>query len=242
MKSQNGATLIIVLFVLILITLVGTLAVKSGILGLKISTNSQVRSLLLENSNSALVNVEHPDHIARQLAADGMFSYFNNANNVDDELVFCYRQTALSNFFSNVRQSAITKNGNTSKLGIAGFCNGAEYSSGRSAVQAQIYVRKNTSTDSAPIFGAAPKGTSLGSSTSMPVVMHNIGVTVISILPNFTGATQTQIANCFKKTAIKKTPTTETVTECFAKLDVPYNLQHADYVVGGAPKLIDNGT
>ena len=54
MKQQKGATLIIVLVILLMITILGTIAVKSGILGLKIATNSQVNALLLENSDAAL--------------------------------------------------------------------------------------------------------------------------------------------------------------------------------------------
>ena len=48
-----------------------------------------------------------------------------------------------------------------------------------------------------------PPGTSLGQS-EVPLVANNIGVTVISILPGYVGATDSQIEACFKKTAIKK--------------------------------------
>ncbi len=99
MKQQQGATLITVLIILVLVTVLGTIAVKTGILGLKIATNSQVNALLLENSDAALFNVENPDDVARQLALDGMFAYFNSAANADDELVFCYRASE-SSFFS----------------------------------------------------------------------------------------------------------------------------------------------
>ena len=30
----------------------------------------------------------------------------------------------------------------------------------------------------------------------------------------------------------------QTVGECFDNLGIPYNMQHADYVVGGQPKLV----
>lgn len=99
MKQQKGATLIVVLVILILITLVGTLAVRSGILGLRLATNSQVQALLLENSNAALFNLENPNQVARQLAQDGMYSYFNSAANAEDELVFCYRASQDTLFF-----------------------------------------------------------------------------------------------------------------------------------------------
>lgn len=235
MNKQTGATLIVVLIILVLVTIVGTWAIKSSILGLKISTNSQAGSLLLENSNSALFNIEDPSQIARQLALDGMFSYFNSSANQNDELVFCYRPSAVINFYSSDKVSVIAQDGATTKKGVTGFCDGKEFSSARSAVQAQIYLRKNRE-ENASAFSTAPIGTSLGQS-EVPVVALNIGVTVISILPSFASAKSTQIAACFHKTAIKKTEDTETVEECFEKLGIPYNLQHADYIVGSSPKL-----
>lgn len=233
---QHGATLIIVLIVLILVTVLGTVAVKSGILGLKIATNSQVNALLLENSDAALFNIENPSQIARQLALDGMFAYFNSADNANDELVFCYRASENS-FFSLSKSSAIEVSGTTvkiTKMGVDGFCQRSWFATGRSAVLSQVYLTKSA-TVSTP-FGSVPKGTSLGQG-NVPATTNNIGATVISILPSFANATPTQIENCFKKPSIKHTGV-QTVNECFDALGIPYNMQHSDYVVGGEPKLV----
>lgn len=227
MNQQKGATLITVLIILVIITLIGTIAVKSGILGLKIATNSQVNSLLMGNSDSALFNIENPDQIARQLALDGMFAYFNSSANTNDELVFCYRASENS-FFKLSKASAITEDGSTLKIGVDGFCKANQFAMGRSAVLSQVYLTKNATT-STP-FGGVPKGTSLGQS-NVPVTMHNIGATVISVLPSFAGATTTQIENCFKQRA-------SAVGACFDGLGIPYNMQHSDYTVGGQPKLV----
>ena len=227
MKQQKGATLITVLVILIVITLLGTIAVKMGIVGLKIATNSQVNALLLENSDSALFNIENPAEVERQLALDGMFAYFNSAANADDELVFCYRASENS-FFKLSKASAITEDGSTTKIGVDGFCKANQFAMGRSAVLSQVYLTKNATT-STP-FAGVPKGTSLGQS-NVPVTMHNIGATVISVLPSFAGATTTQIENCFKQRA-------SAVGACFDGLGIPYNMQHSDYVVGGQPKLV----
>ena len=108
MKNQQGATLIIVLIILVIVTMLGAMAIKFGILGLKIATNSQVNALLLENSDAALFNVENPKDVARQLAMDGMFAYFNTAENANDELTFCYR-AAENSFFTLSKASAITE-------------------------------------------------------------------------------------------------------------------------------------
>ena len=227
MKKQLGSALIIVLVILVLVTLIGTLAVRSGILGLKLATNSQVSALLLENSDSALFNIENPDQVARQLALDGMFAYFNSSANADDELVFCYR-AAQASFYSFSKASAITADGTTTKIGVDGFCKANQFAMGRSAVLSQDYLTKS-STVSAP-FGSVPKGTSIGQS-NVPATSNNIGATVISVLPSFAGATTTQIENCFKQRA-------SAVGACFDGLGIPYNMQHSDYTVGGQPKLV----
>ena len=227
MKQQKGATLITVLVILIVITLLGTIAVKMGIVGLKIATNSQVNALLLENSDSALFNIENPDQIERQLALDGMFAYFNSAANADDELVFCYR-AAQNAFYDFSKASAIAADGTTTKIGVDGFCKANQFAMGRSAVLSQVYLTKS-STASAP-FSSVPKGTSLGQS-NVPATTNNIGATVISVLPSFAGATTTQIENCFKQRA-------SAVGACFDGLGIPYNMQHSDYTVGGQPKLV----
>lgn len=227
MKQQKGATLITVLVILVIVTLLGTIAVKMGIVGLKIATNSQVNALLLENSDAALFNVENPAEVERQLALDGMFAYFNSSANANDELVFCYRASENS-FFKLSKASAITEDGSTLKIGVDGFCKANQFAMGRSAVLSQVYLTKNATT-STP-FGGVPKGTSLGQS-NVSVTMHNIGATVISVLPSFAGATTTQIENCFKQRA-------SAVGACFDGLGIPYNMQHSDYTVGGQPKLV----
>lgn len=227
MKQQKGATLITVLVILIVITLLGTIAVKMGIVGLKIATISQVNALLLENSDSALFNIENPAEVERQLALDGMFAYFNSSANTNDELVFCYRASENS-FFKLSKASAITEDGSTTKIGVDGFCKANQFAMGRSAVLSQVYLTKS-STASAP-FSSVPKGTSLGQS-NVPATTNNIGATVISVLPSFAGATTTQIENCFKQRA-------SAVGACFDGLGIPYNMQHSDYTVGGQPKLV----
>ena len=227
MKKQQGSALIIVLVILVLVTLIGTLAIRSGILGLKLATNSQIQALLLENSNSALFNLEDPSQVARQLALDGMFAYFNSAANADDELVFCYR-AAQNAFYDFPKASVIAADGTTTKIGVDGYCKANQFAMGRSAVLSQVYLTKS-STVSAP-FGSVPKGTSLGES-NVPAISNNIGATVISVLPSFAGATTAQIENCFKQRA-------SAVGACFVGLNIPYNMQHSDYVVGGQPKLV----
>ncbi len=196
MKYQQGATLIVVMIILLVITVLGTIAVKSGILGLKIATNSQVSALLLESSDAALFNVENPNEVETQLSGRGMFAYLDLATNADDELVFCYRAKD-SEFFSLAKASAIS-GASTSKMGITGYCTASDYSTGRSAVLTQVYLTRIKS-NTAPLSTFAI-GTSVGQS-GLPVTSNSVGATVISVLPSFSGAASDKINGCFKRSA-----------------------------------------
>lgn len=57
-KNQTGATLIVVLVLLLVITIIGTLAIRQSLMSLNIVTNSQAQQLLVQNSDAALFNVE----------------------------------------------------------------------------------------------------------------------------------------------------------------------------------------
>ncbi|QOW43161.1 hypothetical protein G0027_10035 [Acinetobacter indicus] len=58
-NNQTGATLIIVLLILVAITVIGSLAVRSSILALKVATVGQAQQLMIQNSDAALFNVEN---------------------------------------------------------------------------------------------------------------------------------------------------------------------------------------
>ncbi len=58
MFYQRGATLITILFVLLLVTVVGTFAVKQSIVGLGIATNSQARNLMQQTADAVFFALE----------------------------------------------------------------------------------------------------------------------------------------------------------------------------------------
>lgn len=231
MNKQKGSTLIIVLIILVLVTLIGAMAVRTGIFGLRLATNSQIQSLLLESSNAPLFNLEDPSQVERQMAGDGMYSYFDSNNNANDELVFCYR-ASQPQFFSMQNASAITREGSTTKIGVNGFCKADQYATGRSAVLTQVYLKKVVTAADVDPFSHVSQGTSLGPSLNkMPVVNNSISATVISILPSFSSATDEEIEGCFRQRRSQ-------VSQCFTDLNIPFNTQHSDYIVGSQPKLV----
>lgn len=226
-RSQQGATLVIVLIMMLLIIIIGTLAIRQSLVSLNIATNSQAQQLMFENSDTALFKIEDPTQVETQLATNGMFAYFDSDDRKTDELVFCYKGDNAT-FFNLQNASVISSDGTLTKNGISGYCQATSFTSGRSAILSQVYLRL-LDTTSQPLVNLTI-GTSAGTSNNIPNTTKRIAVTVISVLPSFSAASTTAIQNCFKQRQ-------SNVGTCFQGLNIPYNLQRADYTVGAIQSL-----
>lgn len=101
---QKGATLIAVMFVLIFMTLIGTLAVKQGLVGLNIATNSQAQSLMQQTADAVFFSIERDNQdsatFQKNLSSLGLFGMVKSDAFIDKELVFCYRPKSQNKVFS----------------------------------------------------------------------------------------------------------------------------------------------
>ena len=203
-KNQLGVTLIVVLILLVAITVIGSLAIRSSVMSLKVSTLSQAQQLLMQNSDAALFKVEDPDQLLQNMALNGMFGYIKGEDNVGKELVFCLK-SGNTNFFKLANSSLISWNGSSitnDGLGSTGFCKmeSGFFTSGRSAVITQIAV-KAMDTKDAIAFQHMQKGTDPESSKKDPAQMYTIYAT--SIFPNLSSselsdsALKTAVNTCF---------------------------------------------
>lgn len=226
MKAQRGATLAVVLLLVLAIALIGAYSVRNSISALQFSTHRQIQSLLFQSSDAALFQIEDPSMLTRQLAQDGIFHYFDSALNMQDELVLCYRASQLQ-FFLLAQASAISPNGDRSKRGERGFCKVNDYATARAAVYTQMYVTKNQ--DRAAALSHLIQGSGLGQS-ALPLATQQIHVMVISVLPSFSAIASAQLEQCFQQKASQ-------VVQCFVQFDVPFNVLHASYAVESQAKL-----
>ena len=92
---QRGATLIVVLVMLILLTLVGTWAIRGSLTSLNIATNAQAQALLQQSSDAIFFSLENQTSddltLAKMQIGDGMLAYVLRPENKGKELVFCMR-------------------------------------------------------------------------------------------------------------------------------------------------------
>ena len=204
---QNGATLIVVLILLLVITVVGVIAIRGSITALNIATNSQAQQLLLQNSDSAIFNVENPDLIALNTSLNGVFGKVKTDANKGKELVFCYRGLQ-SQFYQSSKASFIkwfdSTAPNNSEIGLDGYCkldNSTNFfTSGRKAVMTQIAVKVDTDPTNLLVgldqaFGYMQKGTDVDK--AKVVESNKILVIATSIIPAMSSASDTDINACF---------------------------------------------
>lgn len=244
---QRGATLIVVLVLLLVVTILGTMAVRQSITSLNIATNSQAQALLLQSSDTTFFNIEDAKALASHLLTNGLFGFVKTDNNKGKELVFCYRPRQHARFFNLQDASLIyyDSDGNISNstFGTSGYCSvtANDFGSGRAAVITQIAVKVADST-SQP-FQFMQEGTD--AETAKIDQQERIVVYSTSVVPGLTQNVE-EINNCFKNytnEAAEQTVVTGqnedgeditkkvnvSVASCLADINAPYSSQVAEY-------------
>lgn len=243
LNSQSGSTLIVILFILIIITIIGAGAAKSGLFSLKVATNSQAMQILTQNTDAVFIPVEDKNKLEQYLRSTNLFGYPQMDSNRNKELIFCYKGSE-KDFFS-LRRASLAYIDNSSKLqtddlGVLGYCKYATgfFSSGRSAAMTQISVRVGNSTvaNVAP-FSGMPEGTD--SESAKVDEPKNLIITAISVMPVLSSASEDQVSVCMKRASYIDPSITGisdndkiTVSKCLSNLAVPFTTQISEYSLG----------
>lgn len=236
--SQQGAVLIVVLIMLVLITLIGTWAIRGSITSLKISTNAQAQALLKQTSDSVFVTLENKTDddlaFANMRIGDGMLNYTLRPENKGKELVFCVRGETADNFEGSRLASVVYWNGSTirnSDMGTNGFCKLdrlTDFISGRNAVLTQVTVR---AAENSRDWEHMMEGDDKESSKSTGI--QKVVITATSILPNLSESSKTEINTCLKNytSFVDDVIDNQTVTDCLSLKNVPYSTQEMEYTM-----------
>ncbi|USE83527.1 pilus assembly PilX family protein [Acinetobacter tibetensis] len=254
-KFQSGAALIVVLIFLVVITVIGTIAIRQSLVGLSVATNGQVQQLLSQNSDSAFFSTEDTKNLIQSLSGSGMFGYVSNANDKNKELVFCYRGDQ-ADFFdiarANIMQWESGKAKPTNDLfGIDGYCDASQsstnwFTSGRRAVMTQVSVKFSTVEELDPFYD---RTRATDTKTGQVEETKRVKVFAVSLMPSLSSASSTDINTCLNShmnevtvpsdttkpsissgTAVKDNPLMS-VTECLTSLSVPFTTQVSEYTI-----------
>ena len=233
--SQSGAVLIVVLFVLILIMIVGTIAVRQSTTDLKVATADQVSKLLFQANDAALMKVEKEDRIlsARRESADTLKGYMSSSQREGHQVSFCVRPRS-SKLFSILEISERNEDGGSLANRNNGYCDPDEsddYVSEGRVITQMTFVRP-IATDDEGILNREVVGTysdnfdkpENGSNTTIECTTF-IGY-VTSVIPALSQEPMSAIASCLAK------PRTgaDNVDSCLTTLGVPFQTQQQTYL------------
>ena len=238
-NKQAGNTLIFVLVILLLITIIGTWAIRGAITSLNITTNAQAQALLVQNSDAVFFQLEsYADHavkIAKLQLDNGMIGYVNKPENKGKELVYCLRKSEKDDKYNLGKASLVYWQGaNISKneMGQDGYCkvnNTTDFTSDRGAVVTRIGARSIL--EGSKDWGHMYEGTD--SETYAGKDIGTIIINATSFIPNLSTASADEINKCVMNypsfNFVVDGVTKDSVADCLSKLNVPYSSQEMEY-------------
>ncbi|WP_347456732.1 hypothetical protein [Acinetobacter thermotolerans] len=237
--KQTGNTLLVVLVVLLLITIIGTWAIRGSIISLNISTNAQAQSLLVQNSDAVFFQLEAYTDDALKIAElqldNGMIGFVNKPENKGKELVYCLRKTESGDKYNLGKASIVYWEGSTIRkndLGQDGYCKtgkSEDYISDRNAVITRVGVRSSLENrkDWTHMYDGSDSETYGGKD------IGTIIVSAVSYLPNLSTSEDSKIDACVMNypsfNVVVNGVTQKSVIDCLADLNVPYSAQEMEY-------------
>lgn len=256
--SESGAVLIVVLLVLILITLLGTIAIQRGSTDLRLATASQVGKLTFQSTDAAFNKLEKEDRsLGQGNSVDNVRGYVTRPGKqyVGREVVFCVRPKT-SRFFNQTKLTEKTSDGTGYISGKNdGFCDvgdSADYV-GESRTVTQMTFAKSDVTEALPYSLEGDKtftDDQVSQTGRTPFECANFEVYATSLIPAFSNESTAKINSCLKvinTDALKETCEAEvtkakkddadstrafaecSIDACLESLGVPYNTQMQAY-------------
>lgn len=213
-RAQQGVALIVTLMILVIITMVGLVAMRSGLLQVAMSTNSQVDALLFQAADAGVGAVE-TDINANPIASNASTGVLGLAkDNPGTEIPLCLNKLGL--------QKGTTSTGSK--------CAQTDFMSGRGAVRVQMAIRALTNA-SGGLSQLAQAGTEAGLLPGDGLVQYQLFST--SVMPAFGSATDADVNTCLT-TKPQYNPSGVNVTDCLATANASFQTVVQEFAFGYA--------
>lgn len=226
-QSQQGATLIVVMLVLLLIMVAGAMSVRQSRVDLQVATGDQINTVLLQTADNAnhqlegIVNgdINSADYNDILLRSNGLFGYFISSpdDHGQDEFIYCQGATN-KDYITSVATVRKGTGGTVFNNGYCGKGGTFSYTSGRNVMVGQVSVTPtpfDTNID-APLSDL-PLGQDIN---GLAVKRMKFDIRSTSAVPAYSNANMDDVSACFSNTSIPK-GTAATVSSCLQQLNVP---------------------
>lgn len=237
--TEQGATLIVVLLFLVLITLAGAIAVRQSNTDLKLATSDQINTVLLQSSDSANQKLEmmvnsSPTSVAYKdvVSSAGVFGHFIlDDNNKNHEFIYCFNPRTVKYLTKNATVKTpptpasagvdASPGGywNSLNKGVCDYTEAGDYTSARQTVMTQMSVSITPPDPNAERFGHVVLGKEIEDRTSKK---FKFDIRASSALPAYSEP-KDSVGSCFAKTSIKANTeaTKNSLNECMLAAKTP---------------------
>ncbi|CAD9195841.1 hypothetical protein F7P73_03655 [Acinetobacter bohemicus] len=250
-RQQRGATLIVVLMMLLVITIVGVFAIRVAMTSLNIATNSQIGQLLLQTGDTPtnlILNRSNYKNLTSITSVVGKaISDQKDPLKHGREYVFCYRPTSALQVNSILDMTVLippdataTKaTVDTTESNRSGFCDlESDFGSSREAVVTQVAVKYISESDPDAAPGAdLDRGTdaSKDSNVQQGKVDGRVRITATAILPHYSRSNLADVqedcigngstAGYINDNTDTGLRTKKTMADCLTEYGIPVNTQ-----------------
>lgn len=241
LRFQAGSTIIVVMMVLLLITVIGVLSIRTAMTTLNISANAQVSQLSSQTADTP-INQIFIDDVIKQTNLSSIIgkALKDNETEPGKEYVFCYRpKSALK--FGSVMAMAVQRlgSGNTLQLvegSVKNYCDLTEdFGSARRGVVAQVAIKIPTDSTTLPPLALLSRSTNVSGGQTVPegvTEQKRIRVTTTAVMPSFAkdvAAAQKCMSSYINDDSDSDTAGKKTVAQCLANLGIPVNSQMQEF-------------
>ncbi len=227
-RTEQGATLIVVLLFLVLIMIAGVIAVRQSNTDLKIATSDQINTVLLQSSDSANQKLEmmingspSSEEYKDATSAAGVFGHFLlNENNATNEFIYCFNPRTKKYLTANATVRDLSGGYvNSLNNGVCDYTNANDYTSARQTVMTQMSVTVTPPDPNAERFGHVVIGKEIGDRTSKK---YKFDIRSSSALPAY-NEPKIGSSKCFEQTSIKSNVATgnKSLSECLLTASTP---------------------
>lgn len=249
---QKGATLIVVLFLLIIITLIGTYAIKISTTSLAISTNAQINQLLIQSADTPLNLYRNTSDLKKLVSYSTAVGAALDETEANREFIFCYKPTVNRAFGLNADTSVIKPKDGAAEAaelangsGVTGFCDiTRDFGSARQAVVTQVAVTIPKEKDDTRSPGDhLTRGTNIATGSGLPknlVSRQTIRVTATAFLPSYANTSLPNVQTaCLSSNGIylsdnlnTELSSKKTLVECLNDFNIPAVTQVQEFTLG----------
>ncbi len=211
---QQGAALIAVLIILVIVTLLGVTAMRMGLSGLSLANNSQVSQLLFQTADMGTTQIRNTinENVLTAMDVNGIIGV---ASGADTHL--CLKPANGTNFTNF-------------KTGACDPTSASDYVSERAVVLTQVTYRRLTVSDGES-SNEADDLSKDGKSTSPSGTQEKLKTFSTAVVPNFGSATQATVKDCLQNPADDEEDgdTTFTITDCLTKVGAVFTTHVSEY-------------